>query len=133
MGPEIVDARDLQPYKRLLLAKLDELSAPRAEATSPVLGAGVPLGDLIDRANADAEAELHIRLHQTDGRLLRAIEEALARIRQGTYGVCEACKQPISRARLKAVPWTRHCLSCQEKTTPLHPSEVLFWLPQLFP
>ena len=110
-----MDARDLQRYKRLLLAKLDELSAPRAEATSPALGAGVPLGDLIDRANADAEAELHIRLHQTDGRLLRAIEEALARIRQGTYGVCEACKQPISRARLKAVPWTRHCRDCKER------------------
>jgi hypothetical protein len=55
------------------------------------------------------------RLHQTDARLLRAIEEAFARIRQGTYGVCVVCKQPIAKARLEAVPWKRVCRECQER------------------
>ncbi len=41
--------------------------------------------------------------------LARAIEEALGRIRAGTFGVCEACKGTISKARLEGVPWTRHC------------------------
>jgi DksA/TraR C4-type zinc finger protein len=50
----------------------------------------------------------------TDGRLLRAIEEALIRIRRGTFGVCEACKSPISDARLEAVPWTHLCRECKE-------------------
>lgn len=45
------------------------------------------------RASADAEAELHIHLHAKDDRFLNAIEDALARIRAGTFGVCEACKQ----------------------------------------
>jgi DnaK suppressor protein len=80
-----------------------------------VPAAGGLQGDVTDQANADAEAELQIRLHQTDGRLLRAIEEALARIRQGTYGVCVVCKQPISQARLEAVPWTRLCRECKER------------------
>jgi RNA polymerase-binding transcription factor DksA len=71
-------------------------------------------GDLIDQANADAEAELQIRLHQTYGHLLRAIEEALGRIREGTSGVCLVCKQPISKARLEAVPWTHLCSECKE-------------------
>ncbi len=75
-------------------------------------------GDLIEQANADEEAELQIRLHQTDGRLLRAIEEAVVRIRHGTYGVYEACKQPISKARLEAVPWARHCRVCKEHEHP---------------
>lgn len=75
-------------------------------------------GDLVDQANADAEAELQIRLHQTDGRLLRAIEEAPARMRHGTYGVCEVCAQPISKARLEAVPWARHCRDCKEREHP---------------
>jgi RNA polymerase-binding transcription factor DksA len=79
MGP-----RDLERYKRLLLTKLEKLSAARTEAASPVLAAGALEGDLIYQANADAEAELHVRLHQSDARLRRAIEEALARIRQGT-------------------------------------------------
>jgi DnaK suppressor protein len=70
---------------------------------------------MIDQANADAEAELQIRLHRTDGRLTRAIEEALTRIQQGKYGVCEVCKRPISKARLEAVPWTRLCRECKER------------------
>ena len=70
---------------------------------------------LIDQANADAEAELQIRLHETDGRLLWAIEDAFGRMRQGTYGVCTICQQPISNARLEAVPWTRHCRDCKEQ------------------
>ena len=61
------------------------------------------------------EAELQIQLHQTDGRLLRAIEEAIARMKRGTYGVCEVCEQPISKARIDAVPWTHVCRMCKEQ------------------
>ena len=105
----------LRRYKRLLLAKRQELSASALEASAPVPAAGGWHGDLIDQANADVEAELQVRLHQTDGRLARAIEEALVRIKQGTFGVCEVCKQPLSKARLKAVPWTRLCRDCKER------------------
>jgi DnaK suppressor protein len=70
------------------------------------------MGDLADQANADAEADLHIRLHQSDAHLLRAIEDALARIAQERFGVCEICSSPISKARLEAVPWTRLCRDC---------------------
>ena len=82
MGPA-----DLQRYKKLLLEKQQELS-PAKPAESRVPAAGGWEGDLVDQANADAEAELQIRLHETDGRLLRAIEDALARMRHGAYGVC---------------------------------------------
>jgi hypothetical protein len=83
MGEEPVpSARDLQRYKGLLLEKQRELSSVQDDAGTRVPAAGGLEGDLIDQANADAEAELQIRLHQTDGRLLRAIEEALGRIRQ---------------------------------------------------
>ena len=109
MGPA-----DLQRYKRLLLEKQRELSSVQEDAGARVPAAGGLEGDLIDQANADAEAELQIRVHQTDSRLSRAIEEALGRIRQGSYGVCEVCKQPISKARLEAVPWTRLCRECKE-------------------
>ncbi len=106
---------DLPHFKRLLLEKRGELSSALGEAQSRVPAAGSWESDLIDQLNADAEAELQIRLHQTDGRLLRAIEEALDRMRQGTYGVCVVCKQPISKARLEAVPWTHVCRECKER------------------
>lgn len=105
---------DLQRYKRLLLEKRRGLSASQGDAPAPVPAAGGWDGDLGDQASADAEAELQIRLHQTDGRLLRAIEEALERIGQGTYGICVVCKQPISKVRLEAVPWTHLCRQCKE-------------------
>ena len=106
---------DLPRYKRLLLAKRRELSASALEAFAPVPAAGGWQGDLMDQASADVEAELQIRLHQTDLRLARAIEEALGRIKQGGYGICEACRHPIPKARLNAVPWTRHCRDCKEQ------------------
>src|SRR6201998_4040342 len=110
-----MDRKKLDRYKRILLEKRREMSVTTAETESPIPAAGGQRGDPVDQANADAEAELQIRLHQTDGRLLRAIEEALARIRQSTYGVCVVCKQPISEPRLEAVPWTRHCRECKER------------------
>jgi len=75
----------------------------------------VSLGDLIDQVATRTEAELQVRVHQSDARLLQAIEEALVRIRQDRFGVCQACKQPISKARLEAVPWTRLCRECKEQ------------------
>jgi DnaK suppressor protein len=113
-GEPVASARDLQRYKELLLDKQRELVSVQDDAETRVPASGGLEGDLIDQANADAEAELQIRLHQTDARLLRAIEEALGRIRQGTFGVCQICKQPVSKARLEAVPWTRLCRECKE-------------------
>jgi RNA polymerase-binding protein DksA len=110
----VMNARDVDRYKRLLLQKRQEVLAASAEGGRGVPVGGTPVGDPVDKANADTEADLQIRLHQTDGRLLRAIEDALARISHGAYGVCEACKRSISKARLEAVPWTRHCRDCKD-------------------
>lgn len=112
MGPS-----ELRRYKKLLLEKQQELF-PAKPTETRVPPAGGSEGDLIDQANADAEAELQIRLHQADGHLLRAIEDALARLRQGRYGVCDVCERPISKARLEEVPWARHCRDCKEREHP---------------
>jgi DnaK suppressor protein len=110
-----MDRKYLVGYKRVLLEKRGEMSVTSAEDGSPIPPAGRQQGDPVDQANADAEAELQIRLHETNGRLLRAIEGALSRIRQGTFGICETCQKPISRARLEALPWSRQCRDCKER------------------
>ena len=109
-----MDRRELERYKQVLLAKRGELSVKNADGESLIPAAGGWESDPVDQATADEEAELQIRLHQTDGRLLSAVEAALSRTRQGTFGICEACQNPISRARLEAVPWTHHCRDCEE-------------------
>ena len=111
-------AADLKRFKNLLLEKQRELAHVRPVAEAWVPAAGGFEGDLVDQANADAEADLQIRLHQTDARLSRAIEAALARIRQGTYGLCSSCNRPISKTRLEAVPWTHLCRECKEQNRP---------------
>jgi DnaK suppressor protein len=110
-----MNRRDLDRYKRMLLESQSEMSVTSAEAKSPIPAAGGHRGDPVDQASANTEAELQIQLHKTDARFFRAIDEALARIRRGTFGVCEVCSNPISRARLEAVPWTRHCRDCKER------------------
>jgi len=72
-------------------------------------------GDFADRSAAANEEEISIQLKQTDAKLLRAIEDALARVENGSYGVCVECEEEISSARLNAVPWTKVCISCKEK------------------
>jgi len=105
---------ELLRYKRLLLAKRDDISVAQGDRRTLVPPAGTFGGDLLESANADMEAELRISLRQTDGRLLQAIDDALLRIGAGRFGVCEVCKHPISKVRLEAVPWTRLCRDCKE-------------------
>jgi len=103
-GETAVNASSLDQYKRLLLAKRRELlpatvgtflNAGRAE--------GWP-GDPTDRATEESQTTLQAHLRESDTHLLRAIEEGLARIAQGTFGVCDVCERPIAEARLKLVP-----------------------------
>src|SRR3982751_338808 len=72
-------------------------------------------GDMADQASGTNEVHIQLKLKQTDAKILQAIEEALRRIESGTFGVCRDCGEPISEARLKAIPWTRVCITCKEK------------------
>ena len=72
-------------------------------------------GDLADQASGNNEVHIQLKLKQTDAKILQAIEEALVRIEKGTYGICRDCGEPVSPARLNAIPWTRVCITCKEK------------------
>jgi len=66
-----------------------------------------------DRSVADLLVDLNLSEISRDVDELRAIEYALARIRAGSYGICQACGQPISTERLRAIPETPLCIDCQ--------------------
>jgi DnaK suppressor protein len=107
-----MDRADLLHYKTLLLANQQELSASKSLVGS-VPAPGRSWRDPGLMAHTEAGAAIEIRLNQVDRKLLEAIEDALARIRQERFGTCEECGQPISKARLEAVPWARHCKDCK--------------------
>ena len=109
-----MDKKELDRYKWALLKKRGELSANTPAVKNPIPATGSWQGDGIDRHSADLKAEHPIRLDQNNDRLLKAVEGALARIRLGTFGICEVCKKPVSRHHLESVPWTRLCRDCKE-------------------
>jgi DnaK suppressor protein len=110
-----VNSKELDRYKQLLLAKRREIEAGAIGTIGAAGGPGERQADVIDEAAEAAQTDLRVHLHQTDSRLLRAIEEALTRIDRHAFGVCETCHRPISKARLDAVPWTRLCRDCKEQ------------------
>ena len=72
-------------------------------------------GDVVDAALDSAQDEISSQLAEVESRELANIEVALERIRDGKYGVCEGCEQPIPMARLQALPYATLCIQCQRE------------------
>ena len=101
-------------YRDILEKKREEILAA-APARTPATEPGSRSGDWIDQSSQESDLHVRLALKQTDSKLLRAIEEAIYRIDQGTYGICMECENEIAPARLGAVPWTRVCIECKAK------------------
>ena len=71
--------------------------------------------DIADRAASSYNKEFLFSQSNNERQLLQMVEKALARIREGSFGECIQCGKEINAKRLEAVPWTRHCIECQEK------------------
>ena len=71
--------------------------------------------DALDEVQLAGERELAIRNLDRDSNMLRQIRRALARIADGSYGVCLHCEEDISPKRVNAVPWAAFCIKCQEQ------------------
>lgn len=109
-----MNTSELRRYENLLLGKREQLWTEfDTKVLAPASWASD--GDTMDHARADAEADLQISLRQVDSQTLREVEAALARISRGTFGQCEVCGEPLSRARLQAVPWAAICRQCKER------------------
>jgi len=83
-------------------------------ATSPVHIAMDPY-DTADWAEKSHEEWIFVKKNNFEMALLREIEGALGRLRDGTYGTCMECGMPLARKRLEALPWARFCVTCQER------------------
>jgi len=70
--------------------------------------------DIVDRANNAYSRELLFSLSDGERHTMLRIEEALSRIESGSYGICTNCSNEIRPGRLKAMPWARYCIDCQE-------------------
>jgi DnaK suppressor protein len=69
--------------------------------------------DTYDLASDARDREINFILTDREREKLQAIDEALARVDEGSYGVCESCESDIAEGRLEALPFTRLCINCQ--------------------
>ena len=69
--------------------------------------------NLADTATATLDREIDYTLEENSEHVLEAIEAALKRIDDGTYGTCVNCGKPIAEERLAAIPWATHCIDCK--------------------
>jgi DnaK suppressor protein len=60
------------------------------------------------------EQERELAMRERAGLLLQAVDAALAKLDDGTYGTCARCGRPIATGRLEALPWAAHCIDCQQ-------------------
>jgi DnaK suppressor protein len=71
--------------------------------------------DTYDVASEERDREINYLLTDRDRSKLHSIDQALERIEEGTYGICESCEGEITAERLKAMPFTRLCVQCQSE------------------
>lgn len=71
--------------------------------------------DVLDAALVTAQDELSSQLAEVESRELAQIENALERMREGQYGLCEGCNEPIPLARLQALPYATECIRCRRE------------------
>jgi DnaK suppressor protein len=71
--------------------------------------------DEVDQATTDVEQSMRMRLCNRETLYLKKVEEALRRIEEGTFGLCEACEEEIGLKRLEARPTATLCVSCKEE------------------
>src|ERR671910_205769 len=96
-----------------LLARRDHLRKKLTEELAQLRNSGT--GDTADVAFESGSDEMASQLAEFDTRELTQIERALVRLKQGTYGLCEACQKKIPIGRLNALPYTTMCIECQRE------------------
>jgi DnaK suppressor protein len=107
---------DKAATRKLLLAMREKLIAEISENLIPEsLTASSDIGDLVDQAGDERDRELSLLLTGRDKEKLAAINEALEKLKEGTYGVCEECGDKIGQGRLKVMPLAKYCVTCQSK------------------
>ncbi len=108
-----MNQRDLKQFRGLLDQKLEELIAEADRTVDGMTDTKENFPDPTDRASLESNRNFTLRIRDRERKLIVKINEALARIDEGTYGKCEECGENIAMERLKARPVTTLCIDCK--------------------
>ncbi len=113
---DTMDKKKLEAFKKRLETRQQDLRRTVSRTQADGRSADEDTAqDIADRAASSYTKEFLFSQSNNERALLQMVERALARIREGSFGECIHCGKEINAKRLEAVPWTRHCIECQEK------------------
>jgi DnaK suppressor protein len=108
--------KEMQAYfKENLLKRLDELYAEAERTVAGMTDTEETFPDPTDRATLESDRNFMLRIRDRERKLILKIREALQRIEDGSFGVCESCGDEIGKERLDARPVTTLCIECKRK------------------
>lgn len=110
-----MDSDKLKYFRNLLQHEIAELSVDQGKAITEMIVEAERLPDEIDHASRQLDRNLELRIRERERNLIAKMEEALLRIDNGTYGICDGCGEDISEKRLIARPVTTFCIDCKTK------------------
>jgi len=102
-------------FKKILSERLDELLQEANKTVSGMTDLREHFPDPTDRASMESDRNFTLRIRDRERKLIGKIREALERLENGTFGICEECGEEISEKRLKARPVTTLCIDCKKK------------------
>jgi len=115
---------ELKSFRKLILKRKEEiddgikhisedtLKKSQRDASGDISGYSYHMADV---ATDTYDREFSLGLASSERELLYELDDALKKIEEGTFGICEGCKSTIAKTRLKALPYARLCVKCQEK------------------
>ncbi|AKL97791.1 TraR/DksA family transcriptional regulator [Endomicrobium proavitum] len=111
-----MNKKDAANFKKILIQKRTELLNKVNNAQKELDSSSEEnVGDEIDTASQNSQKEMYFELAANDKITLDTINDAIAKVERGTFGKCECCGENITLERLKAIPWSRYCIKCQEE------------------
>jgi DnaK suppressor protein len=108
-----MDSGKLEQFRNLLTESLDTLLNEASRTVSDLSDEKEVFPDLTDRATVESDRNFVLRMRDRERKLIVKIREALDRIGESSYGICEECGEEISEQRLLARPVTTLCIECK--------------------
>ena len=109
-----MNAERLKHFRQILEEQLKEHTTKvSAEQAAALESDDDGVKDSVDLSLVDVNKEIAFRLTERESQIVADIDQALLRIREGSYGICARCSKPIDERRLEAVPTARYDAACQ--------------------
>ncbi|UCF30790.1 MAG: TraR/DksA C4-type zinc finger protein [bacterium] len=111
-----MDTKSLENFRKILLERRMELQTDLQRKSNEEAGQDrLETMDTADQADSNYTADYNIKIKEILVREVREIDEALEKMRNGDYGICESCDEEIPEGRLKARPNARFCIRCKDE------------------